>query len=480
MQDHFDFDEDGIISDSDMQKIENFEIYDTYNIKNFNGIEKAINIKKVSIYNFNNINLTAIFELSNVESLELHGSDYNISGIEKLTKLETLELYQNSSNSYIAGLNSIKKLNLKRFSVNMYDNSFDLNLISNMTSLQDLSIEGKMSNQQVLNNLQQIISLSITNANIIEIGCFTNLTNLQRLNLRKNKITNISELASLMNLKYLNIQNNPININSEENKKVYDMIIQNGGQVEVDEYDDSEIIEIQDEELKESLIESNSIDTNNDGEISKKELERIKSIYIDTNYNVKSFDGLQYAKNLTSFSIRYNSDNTGILFEPLYNLPELKELRIYAYTSEGFDTNILNNFKNLENLCLDGRVKNQNLIWNLTQLKSLTIYGAYYDWDFNGLQNLNNLEYLYITNGLNRIFDLNLIANMTKLQNLSISGQIANQQVLNNLQQITSLSLTNAYIVNLDFLTNLTNLQRLYLTKNKITNITGLEKLKII
>lgn len=478
MQDHFDFDEDGIITDSDMQKIENFEIYDTYNIKNFNGIEKAINIKKVSIYNFNNINLTAIFEISNVESLELHGSDYNISGIEKLTKLETLELYQNSSNSYIAGLNSIKKLNLKRFSVNMYDNSFDLNLISNMTSLQDLSIEGKMSNQQVLNNLQQIISLSITNANIIEIGCFTNLTNLQRLNLRKNKITNISELASLMNLKYLNIQNNPININSEENKKVYDMIIQNGGQVEVDEYDDSEIIEIQDEELKESLIESNSIDTNNDGEISKKELERIKSIYIDTNYNVKSFDGLQYAKNLTSFSIRYNSDNTGILFEPLYNLPELKELRIYAYTSEGFDASILNNFKHLENLCFDGRVKNQNLIWNQAQLKRLEIYGAYYDWDFNGLQNLNNLEYLYITNGSNRIFDLNLIANMTKLQNLSISGQIANQQVLNNLQQITSLSLINAYIVNLDFLTNLTNLQRLYLTKNKITNITGLEKLK--
>ena len=83
MQDHFDFDEDGIITDSDMQKIENFEIYDTYNIKYFNGIEKAINIKKVSIYNFNNINLTAIFELPNVESLELHGSDYNISGIEK-------------------------------------------------------------------------------------------------------------------------------------------------------------------------------------------------------------------------------------------------------------------------------------------------------------------------------------------------------------------------------------------------------------
>ena len=1038
MQDHFDFDEDGIITDSDMQKIENFEIYDTYNIKNFNGIEKAINIKKVSIYNFNNINLTAIFELSNVESLELHGSDYNISGIEKLTKLETLELYQNSSNSYIAGLNSIKELDLKSFSIDMNDNIFDLSLISSMTSLQDLSIDGKISNQNmlwnytqlkkliisartkidfdgiqnlknleyleigdnystitqdfdinlvsemtklqylslnntniinldclknltnlqrlnlrknkitnisalanlknlnyldlrnnpininaeenkkvydmiiqnggqvevdeyddseiieipdvklkerlikydsidsnndgeiskhemenlksvyvsdnviksleglqyainlesisfdycnmnisfeplydltklkeisistyngevfdisILNNFKYIESLyiygrirnqetlwnytqlkkltikasysmsfdgiqnlknleyleignnydtilefdlnliydminikdlSIINVNIKEIGALANLTNLQKLNLTKNKITNISELVSLTNLKYLNIQNNPININSEENKKVYDMIIQNGGQVEVDEYDDSEIIEIpdsallrnllnnidknndnkiskkelenlqtigiydylnsleglqyainleqlslsynaaegyipldtlynlpklkkieistygnnktegfdistlnnlknieditingkvinqeilwtytqlkklklrideridfngiqnlnkleyldisstsldlslianldsiqylsisnaniddldflanltnlqklylnrnkitnisalanlknlnyldlrnnpidinseenkkvydmiiqdggqvevdeydnseiieiQDEELKESLIKDNSIDTNNDGEISKKELESIKSIYIGTNYNIKSFEGLQYAKNLTRFSISYNSDNTGISFEPLYNLTELKELSVSAYTSEGFDASILNNFKYLENLDLNGSVKNQNLIWNLTQLKRLTIYGAYYNWDFNGLQNLNNLEYLYITNGSNRIFDLNLIANMTKLQNLSISGQIANQQVLNNLQQITSLSLTNAYIVNLDFLTNLTNLQRLNLTKNKITNITGLEKLK--
>ena len=527
MQDHFDFDEDGIITDSDIQKIENFEIYDTYNIKNFNGIEKAINIKKVSIYNFNNINLTAIFEISNVESLELYGSDYNISGIEKLTKLKTLKLYQTSSNSYIAGLNSIKELDLKSFSINMNDNTFDLSLISNMTSLQDLSLDGKISNQNILWNYTQlkklIIStrikidfdgiqnlknleyleigdnystitqdfdinlvsemtklqyLSLNNTNIINLDCLKNLTNLQRLNLRKNKITNVSALANLKNLNYLDLRNNPININAEENKKVYDMIIQNGGQVEVDEYDDSEIIEIQDEELKESLIESNSIDTNNDGEISKKELESIKSIYIGTNYNVKSFDGLQYAKNLTSFSISYNSDNTGILFEPLYNLPELKELRIYAYTSEGFDASILNNLKHLENLCFDGRVKNQNLIWNQAQLKRLEIYGAYYDWDFNGLQNLNNLEYLYITNGSNRIFDLNLIANMTKLQNLSISGQIANQQVLNDLQQITSLSLTNAYIVNLDFLTNLINLQRLYLTKNKITNIAGLENLK--
>ena len=476
----YDFDEDGVITDSDLVQIETLDIYTNFEVKSFKGIEAAKNVKTINISNYySNADVSTFFEMSNVECLNIYGNINDLMGIEKMTKLKTLSLHQSTSNIDI-NYDPIKNLNLESLTIDNYMSNiiFDLNLVANMTNLQYLSINGKVTNQQILNNLQQITCLSLTNANIDDLEFLANLTNLQTLNLSRNKITNISVLSNCTQLNYLDLRQNPININSTENIGIYETIIQNGGQVEVNEYDESEIITIPDNELKKYLLESYSIDANNDGEISKYELENTQAIYLDSRYDVKSLEGLQYAKNLTSFSIYYNSNNINISLEPLYNLTNLKNFSISAYSSERFDISILSNFKQLENLSIYGYIKNETVLWNYTQLRVLRL-NVNSDMDFNGLQqleNLENLEIYYNTNS-NRIFDLNLIANMTNLQSFSINCQIANHQVLNNLQRITSLSLTNAYIVDLDFLANLTNLESLNLERNKITNILGLSNL---
>ena len=86
----------------------------------------------------------------------------------------------------------------------------------------------------------------MTNAYIVDLDFLANLTNLESLNLERNKITNILGLSNLTKLNYLNLRNNPININSNENKEIYEELIKNGTYIDIDKYDESQIIIIPD------------------------------------------------------------------------------------------------------------------------------------------------------------------------------------------------------------------------------------------
>lgn len=129
------------------------------------------------------------------------------------------------------------------------------------------------------------------------------------------------------------------------------------------------------------------------------------------NQQISSLKGLEYAINLETLhiSLSYSTDNIDI--SQLTKLPKLKTLE------------------------LSGNTKNIDIIQNLTNLETLSIYASSDSQTIIDLiSKLVNLKSLYITN--TKITTLKPFESLTKLEYLSIYGYIKG---VNNVEQLQSL-----------------------------------------
>ncbi|HBM3463158.1 TPA: leucine-rich repeat domain-containing protein, partial [Listeria innocua] len=87
-----------------------------------------------------------------------------------------------------------------------------------------------------------------------------------------------------------------------------------------------------------------------------------------------------------------------------------------------------------------------------------------------GIQYLPNLTTIYLYN--NKITDISLLANSTKLEILNLTGnQIKDFSAIANLTKLHTLELTDTGLSDIGFISNLTELKELFISQNRLTDI---------
>ena len=146
---------------------------------------------------YNVHDLTGIENFTNLKNLNLSGNPIeDLKPIENLTKLENLQLYYG----------------LLAFSGIDYNNEIkNVDVVGNLTNLYRLDITNcKLEDISFLSNLYNLQSLDLQQNQISDISPLKNLTNIYYLNLGSNKIKRIDDLSNLTNLNTLILQDNLI------------------------------------------------------------------------------------------------------------------------------------------------------------------------------------------------------------------------------------------------------------------------------
>lgn len=122
----------------------------------------------------------------------------------------------------------------------------------------------------------------------------------------------------------------------------------------------------------------------------------------------------------------------------------------------------------------NGNLKEISL--EVPQLESLRFNGNGIDSLKSGIEELSNLTSLSITYGL--LTDISALRNLTNLTYLDLSlNQLTNVCGLENLIHLTSLNLSGNRLTNIYGLENLVNLTDLSLSENKLKNVNELKRL---
>jgi Leucine-rich repeat (LRR) protein len=477
---------------------------DGKNISYLSGLEHAINLKILNLFNNNisntdtlaflnaltnlNIGKNKISDISNLNKLvnitELllpENLISDLSGLSKLKKLVNLDLGSNNITglSGLADLASLEILDLNNNHIT------DISGLTNLTNLIYLALnDNSINNLTYLNKLGKLKELYLSRNNISDINALSGLKTLTILDLGENIITDIqavsnltlltdillqknklndTDLPYLYPLKLLSNQNTDVYINSQPQKGYLDL----RGNIGFT----SNAIKLLDEQLP--LIDSQHIlwDTLSapgvvkfydskleaairsklnkpSGDIYESDMLTITTLDLG-NKGIKDLTGLEYTKNLISLDAGSNSIND---VTSIKNLVQLQTL--YINNNQIADINQLKDLINLTDLKIY-----RNKIGNISILS-----------------NLINLEKLDANH--NEISDLSSLSNLVKIKQLDISNnQISEIGALTSLINLTSLSLGYNSIVNIDALSGLINLEYLLIASNQISDIKSLKNL---
>ena len=265
------------IYEKDLEQLESFairgfdeETYEPFEgdqqIKSLVGLEKAVNLKQLTISNnwedsrgslrdvsplrglknlellrlsHNDIiDISPLAELTNLKHLFIsHNQIENVEAVRNLTNLESLDFARNkgpkriSDITPIANLTKLKLLglsdanipnisvlkNLVNLETFMSDHSQlgDISALKNAKNLTKLYLDGnKIEDVSVLKDLVELKELYLRDNNISKID-FSKLSKLEDVNVQGNKISDYSSLENLKALKYVNVSKQNINLNKE-------------------------------------------------------------------------------------------------------------------------------------------------------------------------------------------------------------------------------------------------------------------------
>ena len=170
------------------------------------GIEFAINLTRLNLYNNTISDISAVANLTNLTSLTLSNNTISdISAVANLTNLTWLNVYNNtiSDISAVANLTNLTSLNVSS------NNVSDMSAVANLTNLTSLNVSSNnVSDISAVANLTNLTWLNVYNNTVSDISAVANLTNLTSLTLSNNTISDISAVANLTNLTWLNVYNN--------------------------------------------------------------------------------------------------------------------------------------------------------------------------------------------------------------------------------------------------------------------------------
>ena len=265
------------IYEKDLEQLESFairgfdeETYEPFEgdqqIKSLVGLEKAVNLKQLTISNnwedsrgslrdisplrglknlellrlsHNDIiDISPLAELTNLKHLFIsHNQIENVEAVRNLTNLESLDFARNkgpkriSDITPIANLTKLKLLglsdanipnisvlkNLVNLETFMSDHSQlgDISALKNAKNLTKLYLDGnKIEDVSALKDLVELKELYLRDNNISKID-FSKLSKLEDVNVQGNKISDYSSLENLKALKYVNVSKQNIDLNKE-------------------------------------------------------------------------------------------------------------------------------------------------------------------------------------------------------------------------------------------------------------------------
>ena len=217
------------IYEKDMEQLESFairgfdeETFESFvgdqQIKSIVGLEKAVNLKQLTISGNPDDSKGALRDISplkglkNLELLRLsHNDIIDISPVEGLTNLKHLFL----SHNQIKNIDAVKNLtNLESldFARNIGEERIsDISAIANLTKLKLLGLsDANIPDISVLRNLVNLETFMANDSKIEDISVLKNARNLKILYLDKNKITDVSVVKDLVELTELYLRNNNI------------------------------------------------------------------------------------------------------------------------------------------------------------------------------------------------------------------------------------------------------------------------------
>ena len=217
------------IYEKDMEQLESFairgfdeETFESFvgdqQIKSIVGLEKAVNLKQLTVSGNPDDSKGALRDISplkglkNLELLRLsHNDIIDISPIEGLTNLKHLFL----SHNQIKNIDAVKNLtNLESldFARNIGEERIsDISAIANLTKLKLLGLsDANIPDISVLRNLVNLETFMANDSRIEDISVLKNAKNLKILYLDKNKITDVSVVKDLVELTELYLRNNNI------------------------------------------------------------------------------------------------------------------------------------------------------------------------------------------------------------------------------------------------------------------------------
>ena len=195
------------IYEKDMEQLESFairgfdeETFEPFEgdqqIKSLVGLEKAINLKQLTISN-------------NWE--DSSGSLRDISPLRGLTKLELLRLSHNDiiDISPLEGLTNLKHLFISHNKIEKID------AVRNLTNLESLDLARNKGPKRIsditpIENLTKLKLLGLSDANVPDISVLKNLVNLETFMSNSSKIKDISVLKNAKNLEILYLDDNQI------------------------------------------------------------------------------------------------------------------------------------------------------------------------------------------------------------------------------------------------------------------------------
>ena len=179
-------------------------------IRELTGLEYAINLTTLQLYNNHISDLTPLAGLTNLIRLHLrHNSIADLTPLAGLTNLTTLYLYNNrvSDLTPLAGLTNMITLELGDNTVS------DLTPLAGLTNLTELHLYGnRISNSDLthLAGLTNLTTLQLGFNGVSDLTPLAGLTNLTELEIEDNAITDLTPLAGLTNLITLELGNNEI------------------------------------------------------------------------------------------------------------------------------------------------------------------------------------------------------------------------------------------------------------------------------
>ena len=504
--DNYDFDHDKEITKLDMENLEELNIFDE-NIKDISGIEYAVNLRILRIYNTSGItDLTPLIKLKKLEEIQLpynfndnweilskieklkkivinYITDDDIKGIKNLPKLTTLEIHGVETNDGTLNLESETVENLL-----LYNCNISLNEIKNLSSLKVLKLEefNKIRDIDELLNFENLAEVYLNYENASEYNNFDNFGNFNgKIYINITNWYKINNIISFLN-------NTPDfvepNINSVYIEKQMGKL-NKGVSYELKFEDINQL-------FKELKNENSKIGKKYNGNIKMTSYEDDESFVID-NDNQKiiiNYDEYgEYSKN-----IYYDTGEIcgyiNLYFEVTNNADELNE--IVEISDE--------NLKNL--LIKQGYDKDENYCFSKYEIESINTLSIFKEdniQDFSVLEKAINLEEihienaenkdiqsisdlkqikkLYINNYVDTIVDISPISKLVNLEELELSLSLQDCNCLETLANIKRLTLNGKLentVYDLSFLKNYTQLEYLSIDSTYTPTLKNIESLK--
>jgi len=454
-------------------------------ITSLEGIQYAVNVEKLSIYDCKASDYSFITNMTNLSELNIARSQIaDLSFISDFSKLKKLSLTDCGINdiSKLSSLSSLTFLDLSDNKIESFEPLSEmvylelLNLTNNqvqtipdmsqMTSLEILNLSSNnVSDITNLNTAPKTIwDLKLSNNDISDISVLSRFNHIIRLYLNDNNISDITALTGMTTIKNLSLGNNNISNFS---------VIEAMSGIEMLNLSENNISNLPDLSLMVSL---------QDLDLSLNNLSSVPNLS-----SVDSLIGINMSFNqISKISSWVNSSNLQYLDltgNQLTQIPEqLNVAKLYLGSNQIADISNLDNFinanPNVHHFDLSNNpISDIDVINDFPRIvASLNLSNC----NISDISNINNPKVRTLDLSNNAISEISFLSNISSIIDLNLSGnKIVSTSIVDNIvwNSLNALNLSNNLLTDVDFFANFTSPHTvgfIDFSNNRISNISPL------